>query len=261
MDQHEQAAAFRAMHVDPPILVLPNAWDVASAVLIARHPRCRAVATSSAGVAWALGYPDGQRIPRDEMLEVVRRIGRAVDLPVTADLEAGYGDPGGTAEAAWAAGAVGLNLEDGDDEQRLVPLEEHAERVRAVRAAAAELVINARTDVYLTGLNDLDEAVARGNAYLAAGADCVFVPGAADADTIGRLVDGIDGPVSVLAFAKTPPVAELERLGVARVSVGGGPARVAYTRLDEAVREYLEEGTFGFLEGGVTGSELNRLLG
>jgi 2-methylisocitrate lyase-like PEP mutase family enzyme len=232
------------MHHEPPILVLLNAWDVVSARLVARLQGCRAVATSSAAVAWSLGYPDGERIPRDEMLAVVERVARAVELPVTADLEAGYGDPADTARAAWAAGAVGLNLEDGRDEKTLVTTDEHVAAVREVRAATPELVINARTDVYLAGLDDFKEAVERANAYLTAGADCAFVPGVADAATIAGLAEAIRGPLSVLGVARTPPVAELERLGVARVSVGPGPFRATLRLLEQVGRELFEQGTY-----------------
>ena len=258
--QEERAERFRRMHRGRAILVLPNAWDVASAMLIARQRGCRAVATTSSGVAWSRGYPDGERIPPEEMIDVVGRIARAVDVPVSADLEAGYGDAAATAKAAWAAGAVGLNLEDSREERELVPAEEHAASVRAVHEAVPGLVINARTDVYLAGLADFDETVARGNAYLAAGADCIFMPGVVDGETIGRLAKAIDGPISVLALAGTPPAAELERLGVARVSVGGGLARASLARVEEAAGELLRDGTFGFLENPLSNSALNAML-
>jgi 2-methylisocitrate lyase-like PEP mutase family enzyme len=232
--QERRAEAFRALHASPPALVLANVWDVASAVIVAAVPGCRAVATGSAGVAAALGYVDGERIPAAEMLEAVARIAAAVDLPVTADLEAGYGDPGATARAAWQAGAVGMNLEDGDG-----PVEEHVERVRAARAEAPSLWINARADLYLAGRGDFEEALDRAAAYLAAGADSIFVPGVSDAATVGRLAAGIDAPLNVLATAATPPVAELERLGVARVSVGSGLMRVALATTRAAAAELL----------------------
>lgn len=254
--QAQQAEAFRAMHREPPILVLANAWDVASAVLIASVPGCRAIASSSAGSAAVLGYPDGERISPAEMLDLVGRIARAVDVPVTADLEAGYGDPGGTALAAWAAGAVGLNLEDGDGSA-----EEHVERVKAVREAVPELVINARVDRYLLGDGDFEESLRRAALYLDAGADCIFVPGVTDADTITRLVERIDGPVNVLAFPSTPPVAELERLGVARVSVGSGLMRLVATETRRLAAGFLGEGSFAVLAGALPSQELSELLG
>lgn len=255
MSSRERAERLRRLHRAPPILVLANAWDVASARLVERRGFA-AVATTSAGVAWTLGYADGERIPREEMLDLVGRIARAVDVPVTADLEAGYGDAGSTAAAAWEAGVVGLNLED-----RLEPVEAHVERVRAAREAAPAIVVNARTDVFLRGSDDVDEAIARANSYLRAGADCAFVPGVEDAATIERLVGAIEGPVSLLALTPAmPPVAELERLGVARVSTGPVLTRVALSALAGALDELSGRGTFGFAATGVPSRELNDLL-
>jgi 2-methylisocitrate lyase-like PEP mutase family enzyme len=223
---------FRAMHRAPPLLVLPNAWDVASARAFAALPGCRAIATSSAAVARSLGWEDGEQTPVEEMLRAVGRIAAAVEVPVTADLEAGYGDPPSTAAGAIAAGAAGINLED-SRAGRLLPLEEQLEVIRAVGAAAPGLVLNARVDVLLSeGGGDVGEAIERGNAYLAAGADCVY-PIAAPFDAVGPLAAGIAGPVNVLVSPQDPPLAELERLGVARVTFGSGLARVA---LDEAAR-------------------------
>jgi len=253
--QSERAGAFRAMHREPPVLVLANAWDVASAVLVATLPGCRALATSSAGCAAVLGYADGERIPAAEMLELVGRIARAVELPLTADLEAGYGDPAGTARAAWEIGVVGLNLEDGDGDP-----DAHVARVSAVRDAVPELVINARVDRFLLGDGDLDETLRRAALYLDAGADCIFVPGVVDAPTIGRLADGIGGPLNVLAGPATPPVAELERLGVARVSVGSGLMRAVAGDLRRRATAILGDGRFDVLDGAVGFDELGDLL-
>jgi 2-methylisocitrate lyase-like PEP mutase family enzyme len=234
-----KAERLRALHRARPILVLPNAWDAASAAAFARIDGCRAVATTSAGVAEAHGYPDGERIPRDEMLAMVARIARAVDLPVTADLEAGYGDPAATAEGAIDAGAVGLNLEDG-----LGPIEEHVTRIRVVRAVAESrgvpLVINARTDVFLHGDGDVDEAVRRGNAYLEAGADCVYPIMVAAPDSIRRLTGGIRGPINILHRPGVPSPAELERLGVARVSVGAGLFRAGLAHAENLARSLFQ---------------------
>ncbi len=227
-----RAEEFRALHRAPPILVLPNAWDVASAKLFAALPGCRALATSSAAVARSLGWEDGEQTPVAEMLQVVERIARAVEVPVTADLEAGYGDPSGTAAAALAAGAAGMNLEDSHGEAEMIPVDEQVALIRAVRAAAPALVLNARVDVFITGSGGVEEAVARGNAYLAAGADCVY-PIVAPFDDIAALSAGIDGPVNVLADPADPRIAELGRLGVARVTFGSGLASVA---LAEAAR-------------------------
>ncbi len=227
MDQVESARAFRRMHLEPPILVLPNAWDVASAKALATLPGCRALATSSAAVARSLGHEDGERAPAAEMIEAARRIAAAVDLPVTADLERGYGDPVGTARAAWEAGLVGLNIEDSTSEG-LVSASGQVETIAAVRAAVPELVVNARVDVYLRGDGDvLDDAVDRANAYLRAGADCVYpilAPVAAIADLVAR----IDGPVNVIVHDGTPDPVELQALGVARLTWGSGLAAAAY---------------------------------
>ncbi len=227
----EKAEAFRRLHHGT-LLVIPNAWDVASAVALAALPACRALATSSAAVARSLGYEDGEQAPRAEMIEAVRRIAAAVEQPVTADLEAGYGDPPGTAALALEAGAVGMNLEDSVG-GRLKPVEEQVETIRAVRAAAPELVLNARVDVFVLGAGGVPEAVARGNAYLEAGADCVYPIAAAARDDIEALVRGIRGPVNVLLTRRAPPVAELAALGVARATFGSGLATAA---LAEATR-------------------------
>ncbi|MGZ6125285.1 MAG: isocitrate lyase/PEP mutase family protein, partial [Myxococcales bacterium] len=216
--QRERAEQLRRLHGGPGLLVLPNAWDVASARVI-EAAGARAVATSSAGVAWALGYPDGQRISRDEMLDMVRRIAAAVAVPVTADVEAGYGDTAeaaaATASAVVAAGAVGMNLEDAGEGGALLPRDLQLGRVRAVRAAAGAagaagvpLVLNARTDAFaapaLAGEARTAEAIRRGNAFLAAGADCVFVPFVSDREVIARLAKEIRGPLNVLAGPASP---------------------------------------------------------
>src|SRR5580765_2872928 len=148
MDQQAKATAFRRMHLEPPILVLPNAWDVASANVLAAVKGCRALATSSAAVARSLGFEDGERAPAAEMVEAARRIAAAVEVPVTADLERGYGDPVGTARAAWDAGLVGSNFED-STRAGIVPIEEQVEAIGAIRAAVPGLVVNARVDVFL----------------------------------------------------------------------------------------------------------------
>jgi 2-methylisocitrate lyase-like PEP mutase family enzyme len=231
----------RRLHLDPEILVVVNAWDAASARTVAAAPGCRAIATASWAIAAARGLPDGETISREAMLTSVGEIARAVGLPVTADLEGGYGDVEQTTRLAVAAGAVGANLEDAAD-GALRPVEEAAERVAAMRAADASFVINARTDVYLSGDRDPDEALRRGRAYLEAGADCVFVPGVRDADTIRALVGGMGGPVSILAGPGSPSVRELEELGVARVSFGPGPMGVALAALQRAAARLLAGG-------------------
>jgi 2-methylisocitrate lyase-like PEP mutase family enzyme len=239
MDQRAKAEALRDLHIPGDPLLLLNAWDAASAIVIARGG-ARAIATSSAAAANALGYADGQHLTREQMLGAVSVIAGAVDLPVTADMEAGYGDEpeaaAATARGVIEAGAVGLNMEDlSDDDEPLLSIEAFTAKIRAVKAAGEEagvpLVLNARTDVFLGQVGDpatrLERAVERGRAYLAAGADCVFVPGVTDPAVITNLVQGIDGPVSVLAVPGSPPLTELRAIGVARISTGSGPYRAA----------------------------------
>ena len=231
MNQRAKADTLRRLHLEPPILVLPNAWDVASAKQLAAIPGCRALATTSAAVARSLGWEDGEQAPADEMLRANERIAAATELPVTGDLEHGYGDPVGTARHAWGAGLVGINFEDSTAEGP-VPLEEQVAMIRAIRDAVPELVINARVDVYVRETGGLDEAVERGNAYLAAGADCVY-PIACPVAAVADLVRLIDGPINVLAIPGMPEPSELQNLGVARMTWGSGLASAAYA---EAVR-------------------------
>jgi 2-methylisocitrate lyase-like PEP mutase family enzyme len=237
MDQHAKATAFRRMHLEPPILVLPNAWDVASAKAFAALEGCRALATTSAAVARSLGYEDGERAPAAEMVEAARRIAAAVELPVTADLERGYGDPVGTACAAWEAGLVGINFED-STRAGLVPVDEQVDAIRAIRAATPELVLNARVDVFLRIGGDVDEAVERASAYLAAGADCAY-PILCPPVSIPELARRIDGPMNVLAGDGVPSPTDLQDLGVARLTWGGGLAAIAYEAAVRAVSDAL----------------------
>jgi len=239
-EQAKKAERLRELHKGPEILVLANAWDAVSARIVeeAGYP---AVATTSAGVANALGYRDGQRVSRKEMLDVVARIARAVKVPVTADFEAGYGtsveEMRESAKKLVEAGAVGLNFEDvtGDDESTLVPVALQMEKIRAIRAASAamgvSLLINARTDIYLMpiGLANtrFERTVERLRAYREAGADCVFVPGLQDRELIGKLVKAVDAPLNILLQPNGPEIAELQKLGVARVSTGSGLMRAA----------------------------------
>jgi 2-methylisocitrate lyase-like PEP mutase family enzyme len=219
------------LNLQPTILVLPNPWDFASPKAHAAIPGCRALATTSAAVARSLGWEDGEQAPVEEMLRANERIAAAADLPVTGDLEHGYGDPVGTARHAWGAGLVGINFEDSTDEGH-VPLDEQIAMIRAIRDAVPELVINARIDVFVRKTGGIDEAVERGNAYLDAGADCVYpiaCPVAAVADLAGR----IDGPINVLAIPGMPEPHELQNFGVARMTWGSGLASAAYA---EAVR-------------------------
>jgi len=226
-----KASDFRALHEGPELLVLVNVWDVASAKVVAGLPGCKAIATASHAVSASFGYADGEHLPADLMLETVRRIAAAVDLPVTADLEAGYGDVAATIRKAVDAGAVGANIEDGN-----VGFEEAVARMAAaVKAGGSQFVLNARTDQFLGGPNDVDEAIRRGRAFLDVGADCVFVPGVTDVETIGRLVEGIGvRKVSLMGMPAMPVQEELQALGVARLSYGPWPHRVALSALADS---------------------------
>ncbi|MBZ5705414.1 MAG: isocitrate lyase/phosphoenolpyruvate mutase family protein [Acidobacteriia bacterium] len=271
--QKAKANAFRAMHRGPHVLLLPNVWDVASARVV-EEAEFGAIATTSAGVAFTLGYPDGEKISREEMLARVARIARAVKVPVTADVEAGYGnrpeDAAQTARAVIDAGAVGMNFEDGTDDPAdpLVDLSLQLEKIRAIREAALKtgvlLVLNARTDVYLLQVGDpakrYDEAVRRLLAFRDAGAECVFVPGLGDTETIRRIVQDLKCPVNILAGPGFPSVPELEKLGVARVSLGSGPMRATLGLVRSMAEELKSSGTYKALEGAPSHAEINKML-
>jgi 2-methylisocitrate lyase-like PEP mutase family enzyme len=274
MTQRDLAARFRALHAPgaDPMLVLVNAWDAMSARLV-EAAGAQALATTSAGVSWALGRPDGQGLSREQMLAGVRLIAGAVRIPVSADVESGYGagtprDAAETARGVLDAGAVGLNLEDapGTDGAVVVDAEYHAERIAAMRAAAGpDLFINARTDAILRKVGtdagaQFDEAVRRARLYLAAGADGVFVPGAVDADTIGRLAAAIDAPLNVIGGPGVPSIPELRALGVRRVSVGPGLARAVMAHVRRAAAELLGPGTYAAIGEQLTSPEANALF-
>lgn len=271
MNQRDKAEKFAAMHKGDDILVLPNAWDVASACVLV-DAGFEAIATTSGGCAFSVGFCDGEHIGREGMTEVVRRIANGVPVPVSADMEAGYGgstdDVAATVKAALDAGAVGVNIEDSDKSgpRRLQDLDLAVSRVRAARMAADEFgipaVINARTDGYMLGSDEdmFDETVKRANAYLAAGADCAFVIGARDGDLIGRLAAAIDGPMNVLAGPGTPPVFQLKEMGVKRVTVGGNIAKAAYTLVKTAAEELQQSGTYEFAAGVYSQPEMHRII-
>lgn len=273
MTQQDRAAHFRQLHTRRP-LILPNAWDAASARVI-EQAGAPAIATTSAGISWALGRGDGQKLQRDEMLRMVGRIVESVDVPVTADIEGGYGtgsprDVAETVQAVLAAGVSGINLEDtpGRDGETLLAPEAQAERIRAARQAAVDaggdLVINARIDVYLFQVGApetrFDATVERAHQYRAAGADCLFVPGVIDAETIAALVRAIDGPVNIMAMPGAPSIPELGQLGVARVSLGPAIIQAALATVQQAARELLGDGTYRTLENSLPFSETNRLF-
>ncbi len=237
----ERARALLALHRDPALLKLVNVWDVASARVVAQTPGTTALATASHAIAASYGYEDGEHIPRDLMLEAVGRIAADVDLPVTADLEAGYGDAADTCRRAIGLGLVGANIED-----QLRPVDEAAAIVGAVMLAAADegvpdFVLNARTDAFLLArgrdpVDSLADAIERGRAFLDVGAPVVFVPGRLDEEQVVSLVAAF-GPqrLSILPVAGAPSLARLEELGVARVSFGPFAQRVALTALQEMV--------------------------
>jgi len=252
----DAAGRLRALHKTPPILVIPNAWDAASARVFEAEGFA-AIATTSAGVAAALGYPDGGAVPAREMIEAVSRISRAVKVPVSADIEHAYGEtPDAVADVVLrviAAGAVGINLEDilpgaADLEPIALQVDKIHAIIKASKTAGVRVVINARTDVFLKALGPSDArlgvAIERGRAFLAAGADCVFVPGVRERETISELVRGIGGPINVLAVDGTPAIAELEALGVARVSLGSGPMRASMALVRDVARELKASGTY-----------------
>ena len=254
-----KADLLRSLH--RPTLVIGNVWDVASARIFERAGFA-AIGSSSAGVAFALGYPDGQKISREEMLEVVARMAKAVKIPVTADVEAGYDDPVETAHRVWAAGAVGMNLEDTAGSEELIYLRPI---IRSIRAAVPKMVINARTDIFLNQIGDaatrFDRAVERLRMYRDAGADCLFAPGVRDRETIGQLVAALQAPLNILATAGSPPIAQMKSLGVARVSVGSGPMRATLGLCDRIARELHDQGTYtSMIEGAIPYADVNRLL-
>jgi 2-methylisocitrate lyase-like PEP mutase family enzyme len=272
--QRIKASAFRAMHAGPRILLLPNAWDVISARIF-EEAGFGAIATTSAGIAFTLGYPDGQKISRAEMLQAITRIARAVRVPVTADVEAGYGDrpedAAQTAREVIEAGGVGMNLEDATNEREhpVNDLSLQLEKIRAVQEAARQadvsIVLNARTDVYLLQVGApearYDLALQRLSAFRDAGADCLFLPGVRDTDTIRRIVTDLRFPINILAGPGSPPVPELQKLGVARVSLGSGPIRATLGLVRRMAEELKATGTYRTLEDASPHADVNRMLG
>jgi 2-methylisocitrate lyase-like PEP mutase family enzyme len=249
-DLATRARTLLDLHTAPEILTLTNVWDVISATVVAGTPGVRALATASHSIAATFGYEDGENIPLELHLGMVERIVSAVDVPVTMDFEAGYGDAGETARRAMAVGVVGGNLED-----QLKPLDDAVAAVEAVlragRDAGIDFVLNARTDAFVRAGKDADrsavlaDAVTRGQAYLAAGAPVVFVPGAVAREEIAALVDAF-GPRKLTVISVpgvSLPARELEQLGVARVSTGPFTQRVALTALQDAVTEMVAGGT------------------
>ena len=259
--QAEKAERFRLRHQKgSPLLILPNAWDAPSARIF-EQLGFPAVATTSSGLATALGYPDGERISRDQLIEAVERIARVVNCPVSVDIEAGYGTSipaiQETVKMIIKAGGVGINVEDSRpaSQPELVEPEYQVDLIAAIREKVTSLgvpvVINARTDVFLLEVGEperrVELAVERARAYLEAGADCVYPIGALPRQWIADLASSIPGPINVLAGPFAPPLRELAALGVARVSFGGGLMRAALGYARAAARELLEQGTYALL--------------
>jgi 2-methylisocitrate lyase-like PEP mutase family enzyme len=269
----EKAETLRSLHRGPHLFVLPNAWDVPSARLF-EEAGFPAVATSSAAVAVSLGYPDGEQIPKHELFQAVRRISDALAVPLSADIESGYGrtsaELADTLRRVVDAGAVGLNIEDVADfrARTLYPLDVQVERLEAVRAAAdsagVPVVVNARTDADRLAPGDrrarLAESVRRAQAFKASGADCVYPIGLSDRTSIERFVRAVEHPVNVMARATTPTVRELEAIGVRRLSLGPGPMYASMGLLRRIAKELRGPGTYETLtEGALTFDELNAL--
>ncbi len=275
--RNSRAVLFREMHAnDSPLLILPNAWDAMSALML---QRCgfAAIGTTSAGIAASLGLPDGERIGADAMLAAVERISSAVDVPVTADLEAGYGHTpdtiGELARMAAEAGAVGMNIEDGMPRENGKPMlasaAGQADRIRAVReetvSSGMPLFINARIDTYWLQIGDseerLEETIRRAALYREAGADGIFVPGLSEPGTIAEVSRRIGLPLNVLAVPGMPRLKTLAELGVKRVSTGSGPYRAALTMLRRVGTALLQEGSYdGLLQDMITYGELMDIL-
>jgi len=249
----DAATELRRLHTAPELLQVVNVWDVASATAVAALPETRALATASHSIAATFGYPDGEQIPRDLMLEMCGRIARAVEVPVSADLEAGYGDAGEAIRRAIGEGIAGANLED-----QLKPLDEAVAAVSAAVAAAdaegVPFALNARTDAFLRGRErpvevNIADSIERGRAFLDAGATCVFVPGNFGEEVVAELVAGIgEQRVSVIGLPALPAPARLQELGVARVSYGPTTQRVALGALQDLASSLYGGGT---LPGGI----------
>lgn len=255
-EQADRAARFLALHEGERPLLLPNPWDRGSAKLFASLG-FEALATTSSGSAATLGLLDGS-LSREETLANAAAIVEATELPVSADLENGFGeDPAGVAETirlALAAGLAGASIEDysGREDEPIYAIEVAAERVAAAAEVAhggpVRLVLTARAENHLHGVTDLADTIARLRAYEEAGADVLYAPGITQLEDIRQVVDSVGLPVNVLARPGVPPVAELAEVGVRRISVGGAFAFAGLGAVTEAARELIEEGTYGYLE-------------
>jgi 2-methylisocitrate lyase-like PEP mutase family enzyme len=272
-EQRQLAEDFRKLHRAPPILLLPNAWDPMSARIF-EASGFPAVATTSGGLAWALGYADGEKAPWREVVAATRRMADAIRVPLTADIETGYGEtPDEVARSVTdiiGTGAVGINLEDGTPRPDVPvrPIEDAAARIRAARAAAdaggTPIVINARIDLYLKHVGDdatrFTDTVRRAEAYLAAGADCIFVFGVADMDVIKKLTAAIKAPVNVVGRAGMPGLKALQAAGVARVSIASGASMVVMSLIQRLAEELREKGEFDILKASMTRADAQKLF-
>lgn len=272
-EQRKLAEDFRKLHRAPPILLLPNSWDPMGARIFeaAGFP---AAATTSGGLAWALGYQDGEKAPWPEVVAATHRIAEAIRVPLTADIETGYGaTPDALARSVTeiiGAGAVGVNLEDGtpNPQEPVRTIDDAAARIRAARAAASAagvpVVINARVDLYLKHVGDeatrFTETVRRAEAYLAAGADCIFVFAVADIDLIKKLTAAIKAPVNVVGRAGGPGLKALEAAGVARVSIASGASMVVMSTIQRIAEELHQKGEFDILKASITRVEAQKLF-
>ncbi len=270
MQQQEKAELFRSLHRVGEILILPNCWDAISAKVL-QNAGARAIATASASISWARGVPDGEGLTLDAMLDAVSLVCRSVDVPVSADMERGFGEtPDDVSEsirAVMAVGAVGINIEDSIAGGKQREVADMQARISAARQAAGHsdinLYINARADGYLLGGRGDEvfrDTVQRGNAWLEAGADCVFVPGIADIDIIGQLTTAIKGPVSVIVMdEKTPSLSQLSNAGAVRVSTGPRPMQAVMGNLAEVMSSIHENGDFRFMQGVPGFADLQKL--
>jgi 2-methylisocitrate lyase-like PEP mutase family enzyme len=268
MSVSDRCARFRALHEREQLFVMPNPWDVGSARLLASLA-FEALATTSAGFAWSLGKAD-QTVTRDELVAHVAIVAAATSLPLNVDSERCYpDDPGGVAETVRLlaeAGAAGCSIEDYNPATRgMDAVDVAAERV-AVAAEAAHrpaepMVLTARAENHIRGVDDLDDTIARLIAYRDAGADAVYAPGLVELDAIATLVEAVAIPVNVLALGRGPSVAELASVGVRRVSTGSALASAAYGGLMRGARELLDDGTSRYTEGGVSREDLGAAFG
>jgi 2-methylisocitrate lyase-like PEP mutase family enzyme len=265
----DSAEVFAGLHKVGDPLLLANAWDVASAVAV-QAAGARAIATTSAGVAWSLGVPDAGGLDAEHAAAVIARIAAAVSVPVSADIEAGYGDSpdavGTTVAAVVRAGAVGVNLEDRRDSASLYPAAQQAERLAAARTAAGNVPvwINARTDIFLgrtfpSTAAGVAAALERAAVYKAAGADSLFVPGLVELGAIAELAAG-PLPVAVMVWPGAPTVAELTGAGVVRISLGPAIAQAAYGLATQAAAELFTSGTYDLNANGIDYDTMNNAL-